>query len=120
MSTIDVYDCIFTISHWRAERTCWAHILLSGTALMSICKSKRCLVCERAVSGTAVRTALVYYCNIAVYIQGLYIVYNGAGVQPCLNWLHCRKSWRNISFPSDISELFHEDITTNISEKFSP
>ncbi len=25
--------------------------------------------------------------------------------------LHCRKSWRNISFPSDISELFHEDIT---------
>jgi hypothetical protein len=32
---------------------------------------------------------------------------------------HCRKSWRNISFPSDISELFHEDITTNISEKCS-
>jgi hypothetical protein len=34
--------------------------------------------------------------------------------------LYCRKSWRNISFPSDISERFHEDITTNISEKFSP
>jgi hypothetical protein len=34
--------------------------------------------------------------------------------------LHCRKSWRNISFPSDISELFHEDIITNISEKCSP
>jgi hypothetical protein len=34
--------------------------------------------------------------------------------------LHCCKSWRNISFPSDISELFHEDITTNISEKCSP
>ncbi len=32
---------------------------------------------------------------------------------------HCRKSWRNISFPSDFSELFHEDITTNISEKCS-
>jgi hypothetical protein len=30
--------------------------------------------------------------------------------------LHCRKSWRNISFPSDISKLFHEDITTNISK----
>ncbi len=27
---------------------------------------------------------------------------------------------RNISFPLDISELFHEDITTNISEKCSP
>jgi hypothetical protein len=33
---------------------------------------------------------------------------------------HCCKSWRNISFPSDISELFHEDITTNILEKCSP
>jgi hypothetical protein len=34
--------------------------------------------------------------------------------------LHCRKSWWNISSPPDISELFHEDITTNISEKYSP
>jgi hypothetical protein len=34
-----------------------------------------------------------------------------------LSFKHCRKSWRNISSPSDISELFHEDITTNISEK---
>jgi hypothetical protein len=34
--------------------------------------------------------------------------------------LHCRKSWRIISFPSDISELFYEDISTNISEKCSP
>ncbi len=34
--------------------------------------------------------------------------------------LHCRKSWRNIYVPSDISKLFHEDITTNISEKCSP
>jgi hypothetical protein len=34
--------------------------------------------------------------------------------------LHCRKNWRNIYFPSDIFELFHEDITTNISEKCSP
>jgi hypothetical protein len=33
---------------------------------------------------------------------------------------HCRKSWRNISSPSDISELVHGDITTNISEKCSP
>ncbi len=37
----------------------------------------------------------------------------------CWN-IHCRKSWRNNSFPSDISELFHEDIITNISEKCSP
>jgi hypothetical protein len=29
--------------------------------------------------------------------------------------VHCHKSWRNISSPSDISELFHEDIKTNIS-----
>jgi hypothetical protein len=28
--------------------------------------------------------------------------------------VHCRKSWRNISSPLDISELFHEDIITNI------
>jgi hypothetical protein len=36
------------------------------------------------------------------------------------NHMHCRKIWRYISSPSDISELFHEDITTNISEKCSP
>jgi hypothetical protein len=38
-----------------------------------------------------------------------------------LSWfVHCRKSWKNIYAPSDISELFHEDITTKISEKYSP
>ncbi len=34
--------------------------------------------------------------------------------------VHCRKSWRISSSPSDISELFHECEITNISEKFSP
>ncbi len=34
-----------------------------------------------AVSRTAVTTALVYSAYIAVYIQGLYTVFNGAGVQ---------------------------------------
>jgi hypothetical protein len=34
--------------------------------------------------------------------------------------LHCHKSWRNISSPTDISELFHEHSITNVSEKASP
>jgi hypothetical protein len=33
---------------------------------------------------------------------------------------HLRKSWRNISSLSDISELFHENSITNILEKSSP
>ncbi len=39
--------------------------------------------CGRAGSETAVRTALVYYCIHSGFIQGLYTVYNGAGVQGC-------------------------------------
>ncbi len=55
----------------------------SPVILIGFPKDAECSTCGRAVSGTAVRTALVYYCihTVAVYIQGLYTVYNGAGVQ---------------------------------------
>ncbi len=39
------------------------------------------LICGRAVSGTAVRTALVITAYIAVYIQRLYPLYKDAGVR---------------------------------------
>ncbi len=37
-----------------------------------------------------------------------------------LSIVRCRKSWRNVSSPSVISELFQEHSITNISEKCSP
>jgi hypothetical protein len=37
--------------------------------------------------------------------------YTGSGATTPID---CHKSWRNISSPLDISELFHDDITRNI------
>ncbi len=37
ISKIDVHDHTFSISHWQVDRACWAHILLSSTAMTEAC-----------------------------------------------------------------------------------
>jgi hypothetical protein len=62
--------------------------------------------CGRAVSGTAVRTALVYYCiHSAKYTGTVHTVYNGAGVQHAVAMLELAGDQGRRQAPQDLIQI---------------